>query len=126
MQYLTFDEFKTFNTGIDMPKDEFDRLEMYAAADIDALTMNRIVKPCKRVKKAAAFQIAHLYLNGGIETLVSGSSLKTEKIGNYQYEFNSDADVRRDISPAALKILYPTGLLYRGGNANGGGAYDKP
>ena len=120
MAYLKYSEFNAFNTGVAISIDEFVTLEQYASTDIESLTFpNRINEAnLPTIKKAVAFQIAYLYMNGGIEAASSGASLKSEKIGNYTYNIETAnrnaASGYENISPAAIKIIYPTGLLYRG------------
>jgi len=122
MIYLTYDEYKLINTGVEVPAEDFNSLEFYAAVIIDNLTMNRIdfetmsVKNVQSVKNAAAVQIAYLHSNGSIDSLLDDRSLKSEKIGNHSYELEGGISSSSGmLSPFVKKILYPTGLLFRGG-----------
>jgi len=122
MIYLAYGEYLNIETGVEVPSEDFNSLEFYAASIIDNLTMNRIdfdsmtAKNIQSVKNAVAVQIAYLHTNGGIDSLLDDRSLKSEKIGNHSYELDGGiSDTAGMLSPFVKGILYPTGLLYRGG-----------
>ena len=71
----------------------------------------------ERVKKAVCAQIEYMDANGGSD-MDNGADLQSAALGKYSYTKASGASgsTRQPVySPRALRLLAPTGLLYRGG-----------
>lgn len=71
----------------------------------------------ERIKKAICAQIEYLDANGGGD-IDNGADLQSAGLGKYNYTRSSGASgsTQQSIySPRALRLLAPTGLLYRGG-----------
>lgn len=69
-----------------------------------------------RIKRAVCAQIEYLDANGGID-LDNGAGIQSASLGKFSYTSGSAGETSRQsiYSPRALRILAPTGLLYRGG-----------
>ena len=71
----------------------------------------------ERVKKAVCAQIEYMDANGGSD-MDNGADLQSAALGKYNYTKSAGASgsTRQSIySLRALRLLAPTGLLYRGG-----------
>ena len=71
----------------------------------------------ERVKKAVCAQIEYLDANGGAD-LDNGSDLQSAGLGKFNYTLAAGANGsfgQSMYAPRAQRILFPTGLLYRGG-----------
>lgn len=70
----------------------------------------------ERIKKAVCAQIEYLDANGGSD-LDNGASMQSTTLGKFSYTAGSASGTSGQgiYSPRALRILAPTGLLYRGG-----------
>lgn len=71
----------------------------------------------ERIKNAVCAQIEYLDANGGAD-LDMGASLAGASLGKFSYTgaaSSSGSTVQSIISPRAERILWPTGLTYRGG-----------
>lgn len=70
------------------------------------------------VKRAVCAQIEYLDANGGSD-LDNGTDLQSAGLGKYNYTRSQSASGGSEQSvyaPKARRILYPTGLLFRGGD----------
>ncbi len=70
-----------------------------------------------RVKKAVCAQIEYLDANGGSD-MDNGADLQSAGLGKFNYSkaTGSDGDSKQSLyAPRAQRLLFPTGLLYRGG-----------
>lgn len=69
-----------------------------------------------RIKKAVCAQIEYLDANGGSD-MDNGESLTSASLGKFSYSTGSASGTSGQsiYSPRALRLLAPTGLLYRGG-----------
>lgn len=124
MAYVTMNEHTALFVGsVSIPPDEFSALAERASDVIDELTQYRVdmkvlnVFQQKQVKKAVCAQIEHMYYHG-IETVISGGSSESYNIGNTSITRsvgNQSTSTTPRISPLAIRLLAPTGLLYRGG-----------
>lgn len=114
------DEFK----GEPVDSTDFPILESRAAEIIEELTMYRVnevsmtnlpTNTIKAVKKAVCAQIEYLDANGGID-IDSGNAIQSGSVGKFSFTKggNNTGEVQSIYSPRAKRILYPTGLLYRG------------
>ena len=71
----------------------------------------------ERIRKAVCAQIEYLDANGGSD-LDNGSDLQSAGLGKFNYSRAAGASGSSQQSvyaPRALRILAPSGLLYRGG-----------
>ena len=71
----------------------------------------------ERVKKAVCAQIEYLDANGGAD-LDNGSDLQSAGLGKFNYTraAGTNGSTGQSVyAPRAQGILFPTGLLYRGG-----------
>ena len=71
----------------------------------------------ERVKKAVCAQIEYMDANGGSD-MDNGADLQSAALGKYSYtkSVGASGSTRQPVySPRALRLLAPTGLLYRGG-----------
>ncbi len=92
-----------------------EELTMYRVTSVTILAMEEGVK--ERVKRAVCAQIEYLDANGGAD-MDNGSDLQSAGLGKFNYTKASGINGSTEQSvyaPRALRILAPTGLLYRGG-----------
>lgn len=108
--------------------DETDFLSLLPRAEeiVEEMTMYRLTPmsflamPADtqlRVKKAICAQLEYLDANGGSD-MDNGADLQSAGLGKFSYSRGSSMDGNSSqsiYSPRAQRILYPTGLLYRGG-----------
>lgn len=113
--------------SVEIDDDDFVSLAERASDVIDDLTQytvkrNGIESLCEfdatQFKRAVCAQIEHLYYQG-IENAVSGGSSGSYNIGSTSITkaVGSDSSVGgagARVSPLAIRLLAPTGLLYRG------------
>lgn len=88
---------------------------MYRITKLTYLVMPEAVQ--NAVKKAVCAQIEYLDANGGND-MDNGTDLQSAGLGKFNYTKASGAggNTQQSIyAPRALRILAPTGLLYRGG-----------
>lgn len=107
---------------------DFSSLCMRAEELIEEMTMYRITPTTvlampeavqERVKMSVCAQIEYLDANGGAD-IDNGADLQSAGLGKFNYTKASGANGSTEQStyaPRALRILAPTGLLYRGGGA---------
>lgn len=71
----------------------------------------------ERIKKAVCAQIEYLEANGGSD-MDNGTDLQSAALGKFNYTKSAGANgstAQSIYSPRAQRILFPTGLMYRGG-----------
>lgn len=93
-----------------------EEMAMYRLTPTSYLAMPEAVQ--ERVKKAVCAQIEYLDANGGAD-LDNGNDLQSAGLGKFNYSRPSGAGGSPGQSlyaPRALRYLFPTGLLYRGGD----------
>nr|DAZ09741.1 MAG TPA: Head Tail Connector Protein [Caudoviricetes sp.] len=107
---------------------DFSSLCMRAEELIEEMTMYRITPTTvlampeavqERVKMAVCAQIEYLDANGGSD-MDNGADLQSAGLGRFNYTKSSGANGSTEQSmyaPRAIRLLAPTGLLYRGGGA---------
>lgn len=105
---------------------DFPALEMRAAGIVEEMTRYRLTPMTMlalpeavqtRVKDAVCAQIEYLDANGGAD-MDNGVGLQNAGLGKFSYSRAAGASGSTEQStyaPRALRYLYPTGLLYRGG-----------
>lgn len=105
----------------------FDALELRAAEIVEEMTQYRLTEITfaampeavqHAVKKAVCAEIEYLDANGGAD-LDNGAGMQSGSLGKFSFTQGSggmDGESGQSVySPRALRILAPTGLLYRGG-----------
>lgn len=97
-----------------MPREDFERLSVYAAAYLDEVTMSRtadtLTADVEERAKRAFCAVADAYL---LNEQGGGIASETNDGVSVTYVGNSKTESRRLYEAAAL-FLGPTGLLYRG------------
>lgn len=94
-----------------------EEMTMYMVTSITVPAMPEAVQ--EMVKMAVCAQIEYLDANGGAD-MDNGADLQSAGLGKFNYTKASGANGSAEQStyaPRALRILAPTGLLYRGGGA---------
>mgnify|MGYP003372670720 FL=1 len=125
MEYVDREYYDSVFKGEPIAKDEFPSLLGRASELVEEMCMYRIL-PEKmetygtfiqdRVKKAICAQIEYLDANGGSD-LDTGASLQSASLGKFSYSGTADGNTGQSFyAPRAMRILAPTGLLYRGGD----------
>lgn len=94
-----------------------EEMTMYRITPTTVLAMSEAVQ--ERVKMAVCAQIEYLDANGGSD-MDNGADLQSAGLGRFNYTKSSGANGSTEHSmyaPRAIRLLAPTGLLYRGGGA---------
>ncbi len=94
-----------------------EEMTMYGITPTTVLAMSEAVQ--ERVKMAVCAQIEYLDANGGSD-MDNGADLQSAGLGRFNYTKSSGANGSTEHSmyaPRAIRLLAPTGLLYRGGGA---------
>lgn len=125
MPYVTYDYYNSVFLGESVDDADFPGLLSRASEIVEEMCMYRISETNfqslssdvqDRVKKAICAQIEYLDANGGGD-LDMGNDFQSAGLGKFSYTKASSADGTSQsiYSPRALRYLFPTGLLYRGG-----------
>lgn len=108
------------------PIDDFPSLRDRAEEIIEEMTMYRVTPVTflvmpedtqERIKKAVCAQIEYLDANGGSD-MDNGVDIQSAGLGKFNYSRASGSDGNSSQSiyaPRAQRLLFPTGLLHRGG-----------
>lgn len=127
MAYLTQEYYDKIFQGEPVSDADFPSLCARAEEIIEELTRYRVNSLTigtyspgvqEAVKRAVCAQIEYLDANGGSD-LDNGADLQSAGLGKYNYSRATSADgsaLQSVYAPRAKRILYPTGLLFRGGN----------
>lgn len=92
-----------------------EELTLYRLTPVTFLAMPETVQ--NLVKKAVCAQIEYLDANGGAD-LDNGSGIQSATLGKFSYAGSAGANGSTEqsrFSPRAERILWPTGLTYKGG-----------
>lgn len=92
-----------------------EEMTVYRVTPITILVMPEDTQ--ERVKKAVCAQIEYLDANGGSD-MDNGVDIQSAGLGKFNYTKASGSDGSSSQSiyaPRAQRLLFPTGLLYRGG-----------
>lgn len=126
MPYVTQDYYEQDFHGEPVDDADFPALLERASELVEEMCMYRICDARmdaygtdikERIMKAICAQIEYLDSNGGSD-MDNGSDLQSAGLGKFNYSKASSAggSTQQPIyAPRALRILAPTGLLYRGG-----------
>ena len=128
MNYLDRDYYDNVFSGEPVADADFPGLLARAEEIVEELCMYRIypenmdkygTDTQERIKKAMCAQIEYLNANGGSD-MDNGVSLQSATLGKFSFSAGGGAvgggSAEQSIyAPRAVRILAPTGLLYRGG-----------
>lgn len=92
-----------------------EEMTLYRLTPVTFLAMPEDVQ--EKVKKAVCAQIEYLDANGGSD-LDNGSGIQSATLGKFSYSGSAGANGSTEqsrFSPRAERLLWPTGLTYRGG-----------
>lgn len=127
MPYVTEDYYWKFG-GEPVYSADFPSLCRRAGEIIEEMTLYRVAEDRleqfpeaiqKRIKDAVCAEIEYLDANG-VSDLDNGADFQSATLGKFSYAKGAGASgssTQSLYSPRAYRILYPTGLLYRGGGA---------
>lgn len=126
MSYITMSYYDDEYEGESVLESDFPTLCDRAEEIIEEMTMYRLnpasfssmsEETKERIKKAVCAQIEYLDANGGSD-MDNGEDLQSAGLGKFNYSkvTGSDGNSSQSIcAPRAKRLLFPTGLLYRGG-----------
>lgn len=126
MLYVDINYYASIYNGMEVEDEDFQSLCERAGEIIEEMTMYRVtpvailaMPECvqDRVKMAVCAQIEYLDANGGAD-MDNGVDLQSAGLGKFNFTKASGANGSTEQSiyaPRAVRILAPTGLLYRGG-----------
>ena len=126
MPYVDINYYASIYNGMEVEDEDFQSLCERAGEIIEEMTMYRVtpvailaMPECvqDRVKMAVCAQIEYLDANGGAD-MDNGVDLQSAGLGKFNFTKVSGANGSTEQSiyaPRAVRILAPTGLLYRGG-----------
>lgn len=129
MPYVTEDYYNEAFHGEPVDTADFLSLSERASELVEEMTMYRLTPVTilampedvqERVKKAVCAQIEYLDANGGSD-MDNGNDLQSAGLGKFNYTRASSASGSTEQSiyaPRAIRLLAPTGLLYRGGGCH--------
>lgn len=100
MPYITYAQYQAYGLT-EVPQAQFDGMASRASDVIDAYTFRAIARfalmddelYAERIRKAAAYQVEHIHLSGGLRAWASDVgrlSGKSETIGGYSYSKSYD------------------------------------
>ena len=92
-----------------------EEMTLYRLSDATFSSMSDVMQ--KKVKDAVCAQIEYLEANGGSEMDMS-NGMSSASLGRFSYSGSSSGNGSTEqsiFSPRAERILWPTGLTYRGG-----------
>lgn len=126
MSYLTKTYYRDTFKGESVDDADFPSLLIRAAEIVEELTVYRVSESKlgtfpeetqTRIKNAICAQIEYLEANGGSE-LDTAAGLQSAGLGKFSYSVAAatGGNTRQSVyAPRTIRILSPTGLLYRGG-----------
>lgn len=127
MSYVTMSYYDDEYEGESVLESDFPALCDRAEEIIEEMTMYRLnptsflsmsEETQERIKRAICAQIEYLDANGGSD-MDNGEDLQSAGLGKFNYSkvTGSDGNSSQSIyAPRAKRLLFPTGLLYRGGS----------
>lgn len=126
MSYVTGDYYASVFHGEPVEEADFPSLLLRAEEIVEEMTMYRLTEEFfssipepvqERIRKAVCAQIEYLDANGGSD-VDNGAELQSAGLGKFSYTRASGTaggTGQATYAPRALRLLAPTGLLYRGG-----------
>ncbi len=124
--YITETYYNDTFKGEPVDSADFPSLCERAEEIVEEMTMYRVSSKTfssfsedvqERIKKAVCAQIEYLEANGGSD-MDNGTDLQSAALGKFNYTKSAGANgstAQSIYSPRTQRILFPTGLLYRGG-----------
>lgn len=124
MSYVDSAFYKKIYVGESVNDTDFPKLLARAEEIVETMTMYRLTPVTflampedvqTRVKKAVCAQVEYLDANGGSD-MDNGISMQSASLGKFSYSSGgASGDSAQGLyAPRALRLLAPTGLLYRG------------
>ena len=104
-----------FSSLCDRAGEIIEELTLYRLSPVTFLAMPEDTQ--EAVKKAVCGQIEYLGANGGAD-LDNGAGIQSATLGKFSYSGSAGASGSTEqsvFSPRAVRLLWPTGLTYRGG-----------
>lgn len=104
-----------FPTLCDRAGEIVEEMTLYRLTSVTFLAMPEDVR--EKVKKAVCAQIEYLDANGGSD-LDNGAGIQSATLGKFNYSGSTGTNgitEQSRFSPRAERLLWPTGLTYRGG-----------
>ena len=126
MSYVTSDYYKNTFHGEPVADTDFPSLLDRAQEIVEEMCMYRVSEDNigtfskdtqERLKKAVCAEIEYLDANGGSD-MDNGVDLQSAGLGKFNYTkaAGTNGSMQQSVyAPRALRLLAPTGLLYRGG-----------
>ena len=126
MPYVDINYYASIYNGMQVEDEDFQSLCERAGGIIEEMTMYKVtpvailaMPECvqDRVKMAVCAQIEYLDANGGAD-MDNGVDLQSAGLGKFNFTKASGVNGSTEqpiYAPRAVRILAPTGLLYRGG-----------
>ena len=125
MSYVDYKYYIEIFGGEFVSEDDFPSLLSRASEIVEEMCMYRIQAENmdkygtfiqEQVKKAVCAQIEYLDANGGSE-MDNGGEFQSAGLGKFNYTkaSSSETSAQSVRAPRAMRLLAPTGLLYRGG-----------
>lgn len=123
--YVTLEYYYDTFKGEPVDDADFSALCERAGEIIEEMTMYRLSEASfasmqedmqERIKKAVCAQIEFLEANGGSD-VDNGVNLQSAALGKFSYTKAAETDGAKQTvyAPRSQRLLWPTGLLYRGG-----------
>ena len=123
LKWTTEEEFQLY-LGDDVLPENSNACLHYAESMIDFATMNKVSILVKKealneellelVKQATYAQAHYLGTVGLEQDMMSGGSIQSFSLGKLNMSFTDGVSRSGQLSPQALRILWLTGLMYRG------------
>ena len=126
MSYVTMEDYTEKYMGEPVAEADFPSLEKRAAEIIEEMSLYRIQEDRmdsfredvqERIRMAVCAEMEYLDANVGSD-LDNGAGLQSGSLGKYSFSQGNGAEgyaAQSVYSPRAVRLLMPTGLLYRGG-----------
>ena len=127
MSYYVDEEYYIMKYhGEEVDELEFDKLCKMAEELIEEMTLYRLTPVAflampedvrERVRQAVCVQIDYLDANGGAE-MDNSTGIQSATLGKFSYSGSTGTNGSTEqsrFSPRAERLLWPTGLTYRGG-----------
>lgn len=102
-----------FSALCERAREIVEEMTMYRLSEASFASMPSDVQ--ERIKKAVCAQIEFLDANGESD-VDNGINLQSAALGKFNYSKAADTETKQIVyAPRAQRLLWPTGLLYRGG-----------
>lgn len=108
--YITYEEYQSLNTGVEITQSEFDTLYFYAETAIDCYLGRHFDSVDDTFKRAVALQISTSKESGGIKYYSDNSSnvqLTSESVPDYSYSVSAKSTRSQYNSAKDVYGLFP-------------------